>query len=56
MRARLRSLPVSDSANGWIQKRRTVDVACGRVAMREEGRLIEGRPFFIRGGISCRFC
>lgn len=35
---------MSDSVNGWIQKCRTVDVACGRVAMREKGRLIEGRP------------
>ena len=35
---------MSDSANGWIQKCRTVDVACGRVAMREKGRLIEGHP------------
>lgn len=41
---------MSDSANGWIQKCRTVDVACGRVAMREKGRLIEGHPpFFYLG-------
>lgn len=41
---------MSDSANGWIQKCRAVDVACGRVAMREKGgRLIEGRPLLYLG-------
>ena len=40
---------MSDSAKGWIQKCRTVDVACDRVAMREKGRLIEGRPLLYLG-------
>lgn len=49
MRARLRSLPVSDSANGWIQKCRTVDVACGRVAMHEKGASDRRRPLLYLG-------